>query len=497
MTHGAGAPPTVTRRDEERSRPAGPRTAHDAWPLAVLAGVFTLAQLGLVRPTLGLGWDEIVYTSQVTTHHPAAFFSAPRSRGVSLLVAPVASWSDSTVLLRIYLALLSGLGLYLALRAWRGLFPTRVLVTAGAFFASLWVTLFYGPQAMPNYWVAVGALIAVGAFVRHRQDPSSTGALWAVAAGAALMAWMRPTDAVWVSIPLLVLAAVWRRPRLPAAVVGGLLAGGVPWVIEAYASFGGLSERLAEASRIQGGLGLHMAVDDQLRSLGGRALCRPCTGEMPHPVITLWWFVLPLLAVLGLVVAVRAGRALRTAVPLACAATAALPYLFTIAYAAPRFLQPAYALLALPVADALWHLVTAGRGRWRPALRGVVAVGLVGHLAVQLTVLAHTVDRSAAGRQDWARTAEGLHRLGVSPPCLITGHESIPIGYYTGCSSGATAGNNENMTAEDIRRTAERLPVAEITRVGGRPNAYARTWPVHRVEDYEIRVAPAPDTPRE
>ena len=121
MTHGAGAPPTVTRRGEERSRPAGLKTAaHDARPLATLAVVFTLAQLVLIRPTLGLGWDEIVYTSQVTTHHPAAFFSAPRSRGVSLLVAPVASWSDSTVLLRIYLALLSGLGLYLALRVWLG-----------------------------------------------------------------------------------------------------------------------------------------------------------------------------------------------------------------------------------------------------------------------------------------------------------------------------------------------------------------------------------------
>ncbi|MGW5208120.1 hypothetical protein ACWEQ5_26300 [Streptomyces griseoincarnatus] len=497
MTHGAGAPPTVTRRSGERSRSAGPRAADDTRPLAVLAAVFTLAQLALIRPTLSLGWDEIVYTSQVTTHHPAAFFSAPRSRGVSLLVAPVASWSDSTVLLRIYLALLSGLGLYLALRVWRGLFPIRVLVVAGAFFASLWVTLFYGPQAMPNYWVAVGALIAVGAFLRHREDSSSRGMLWAVVAGTALMAWMRPTDAVWVTIPLLVLAAVWRRLRLLAAVVGGLLAGGVPWVIEAYASFGGLSERLAEASRIQGGLGLHMAVDDQLRSLGGRALCRPCTGEMPHPVITLWWFVLPVLAVLGLVVAVRAGRALRTAVPLACAATAALPYLFTIAYAAPRFLQPAYALLAIPVADALWYLVTAPRGRWRTVLRTVVAVGLAGHLAVQLTVAVHTANRSAASREDWARTAEGLHRLGVTPPCLITGHESIPIGYYTGCSSGATAGNNENMTAEDIRRTAERVPVAEITRVGSRPNAYARTWPVHRVEDYDIRVAPATDTPRE
>ena len=364
MTHGAGAPPTVTRRSEERSRPAGPKTARDAWPLAVLAAVFTLTQLVVIRPTLGMGWDEIVYTSQVTTHHPAAFFSAPRSRGVSLLVAPDAQGevqAESGQQREVDPQQHGGVG---PGRDWRGLFPTRLLVVAGAFFASLWVTLFYGPQAMPNYWVAVGALAAVGAFLRHREDPSSTGLLWTVVAGATLMALMRPTDAVWVTIPLLVLAAVWRRPRLLAAVVGGLLAGGVPWVIEAYASYGGLSERLAEASRIQGGLGLHMAVDDQLRSLGGRALCRPCTGEMPHPVITLWWFVLPVLAVLGLVVAVRAGRALRTAVPLACAATAALPYLFTIGYAAPRFLQPAYALLAIPVADALWHLVTAPRGRW-------------------------------------------------------------------------------------------------------------------------------------
>lgn len=81
-------------------------------------------------------------------------------------MAPLASWSASTELLRVYLALLSGLGLYLGLRAWKGLFPSRVLATAGAFFATLWVTLFYGPQAMPNYWVAIGALITVGCALR-------------------------------------------------------------------------------------------------------------------------------------------------------------------------------------------------------------------------------------------------------------------------------------------------------------------------------------------
>ncbi|AZM58416.1 MULTISPECIES: hypothetical protein [unclassified Streptomyces] len=494
MTDGAGALLAAARRHERHAGPEASRHPHAGRPLAVLAAVFTLAQLALVRPVLGLGWDEIVYTSQVTSHHPAAFFSAPRSRGVSLLVAPVASWSGSTALLRGYLAVLSGIGLHLAFHSWRGLFPTRVLVTAGAFFATLWVTLFYGPQAMPNYWVAVGALIAVGGFLRHRTDPASHGPLWAVVAGTALMAWMRPTDAVWVAVPLLGFALAGRHRRALLAVTGGLAAGGAEWVIEAYTAFGGVGERLAEASRIQGGLGWHIAVDDQLRSLGGRALCRPCTGSMPHPVITLWWFVLPLLAVLGLVVAVRARRTRRTLVPLVCATTAALPYLFMIGYAAPRFLQPAYALLAIPVADALWHLVTAPRGRWRTTARTLVALAVAGHLTVQLTVLAHTVDRNTDSRRDWARTAGELHRLGVRPPCLLTGSEAIPVGYYTGCSSGATSGNNENTTAAEIVHTADRIPVATLTRPGGTPPGYARTWSVHRIGDFDVRVAPAPGT---
>lgn len=461
-------------------------------PLVAVAVVFTLAQLALVRPVLGLGWDEIVYVSQVTSHHPAAFFSAPRSRGVSLLVAPVASWSSSVPLLRVYLALLSGLALYLALRTWRGLFPVRVLAVGGAFFASLWVTLFYGPQAMPNYWVAIGALISVGCFLQARAKRSVRAALWGVAAGAALMAWMRPTDAVWVTVPLLVLALARRHWSLLLALVAGLLAGGVPWVIEAYVGYGGLGERLSEASRIQGGLGWQIAVDDQMRSLGGRALCRPCIGPMPHPVVMVWWFVLPVLAGLGLVVAARARRLGRTLVPLACAATAALPYLFMIGYAAPRFLQPAYALLAIPVADALWHLVRNPGGKWRPVAASLVALAVAGHLAVQIAVLEAVVSRNIDNRRDWGRTADALHRLGVRPPCLLVGNEAIPIGYYTGCSSGATSGNNESTTPAEILRTAERLPVAHLTSAGGTPPRYARDWPVHRISDLDVRVAPSP-----
>ncbi|GAA2935438.1 hypothetical protein GCM10010524_70430 [Streptomyces mexicanus] len=459
--------------------------------LVAVAAVFTLAQLLLVRPGMGLGWDESVYVSQVSSHAPAAYFSAPRARGVSLLVAPVASWSSSTVLLRVYLALLSGLTLYLALRVWRTFFPAHVLALAGALFASLWVTLFYGPQAMPNYWVAIGALICTGCFLRARADRHDRAALYGVAGGAAFMAWMRPMDAVWAVLPLLALAVPRRRHKLLVALLAGLAAGSAEWVIEAYVSYGGLLRRLSDGSAIQGGLGWHVAVLDQLRSLGGRTLCRPCTGPLPSPLVTLWWYVLPLPALLGLALARRARRTLPTALALACAVTAAFPYLFLIGYAAPRFLLPAYALLAIPVADALLHLVRAPGGRWRPAVLGVVVLAAAVHLAVQYAVLAHTTARTTAARRAWDRTAAELHRLGVRPPCLLTGHDALPIAFYAGCGSAATDGPNTNATAADLTQAARRMPAAALTTAHASPPEYARTWPVHRFGDLRLYVAPS------
>lgn len=478
------------------TRRPGPPTAsgRSEYPLALVAVAFTLAQLVLVRPGLGLGWDETVYVSQISAHAPAAFFSAPRSRGISLLVAPITSWSSSTTLLRVYLAALSGLALFLALRTWRTLFPVRVLALAGTLFASLWVTLFYGPQAMPNYWVAVGALAATGCFLRARADHAGRSTLWGLAASASLMAWMRPTDAVWATLPLLALCLFARHWRLLTVLLAGLASGALEWVVEAYVSYGGLTQRLHDASAIEGGLGFHLAVVDQLRSLGGRALCRPCTGAMPNPAVDVWWLVLPVLAVAGLVVAVRARRTAPTLVPFACAATAAFPYLFMIGYAAPRFLLPAYALVAIPVADALIQLVTRPTGAWRRVAVTLLAVGLAGHLAVQLAVLEHTVSRTNAQHRDWSRTAAELHRLGVRRPCLLTGQDAIPVAFYTGCASASTGGHNANSSRTVIDRTARRMPVADITPAGGRPPAYAHDWSVHHYGTLDIRVAPTTKT---
>ncbi|MEV8038039.1 hypothetical protein [Streptomyces sp. NPDC086182] len=474
------------------------RRPGDLGLLALVAGAFILAQLILVHPGMGLGWDETVYVSQVSPHVPAAFFSAPRARGVPLLVAPIASWSSSTVLLRVYLALLSGLGLFVALRVWHGLFPARVLALAGALFATLWVTLFYGPQAMPNYWVAIGALVCVGCFLRARSGGRDRAALWGIGTSAALMAWMRPSDAVWVTLPLLVLAVAvprWRRARPLFALVAGLLAGAAEWIIEAYVSYGGLGQRLSDGSRIQGGLGWNIAVGDQMRSLGGRALCRPCTGGMPNPAVLAWWFVLPLIAVLGLVIAVRARRTAPTLLLLTCATTAGIPYLLMIGYAAPRFLLPLYALVAIPVADALVHLVTVPGPRWRPVVVTLVAVALAGHLAVQFAVLQATVRRTTDGHHGWTVTAAELHRLGVRPPCALTGHESVPIAFYAGCSSWAIGGHNGNATARSITSSARHMPVAVVAAAGSKPPGYARTWALHRVGDLFVYVSPGAGSP--
>ncbi|MFF6993185.1 hypothetical protein [Streptomyces sp. NPDC010273] len=490
MAGGPNATKTGARPTGPPLRAARPRRPRwEPW-LAAVATAFTLAQLVLVRPSLGLGWDETVYVSQISGHAPAAFFSAPRARGISLLVAPITSWSDSTVVLRIYLAVLSGLALYFALGVWRAHVMPRVLALAGGLFASLWVTLFYGTQAMPNYWVAVGALACVGCFLRARANARDRAAWWGLFAGTALMAWMRPMDAVYVVLPLLALSL--RRPRLLTVLVAGLLAGAGEWVIEAYVSYGGLAQRLSDASRIQGGLGWHLAVVDQLRSLGGRTLCRPCTGSVPSPVVTLWWLALPLLAALGAVVAVRARRPLPVLLPGACAVTAAVPYLFLIGYAAPRFLLPAYALLALPVAHGLTHLVTApARGGARAVTVSLVAAVLAGHLAVQYAVLERTVHGSAAARSDWSRTAAALRTLGVRPPCLLSGYEAVPIAFYTGCGSAQTGGHDASTTVAELTSAAQRKPFAVLTRPGGRPPAYTHGWPVERVGVLEAYVAPA------
>ncbi|MBA4864516.1 hypothetical protein H1V43_24815 [Streptomyces sp. PSKA54] len=481
--------------------------------LAAVAAAFTLTQLALVVPGLGLGWDETVYVSQVSHQAPAAFFSAPRARGITFLVAPVAALTTSIGALRVYLALLSGAGLFAALWVWRRLLPAPVLAVAGALFASLWVTLFYGPQVMPNLWVAYGVLAATGCFLRAVRDPGDRWALAGLGAGVALAALMRPTDAVWLVLPLAGAALIVRRHRirprlrllLLAVLAAGLALGCAEWVIEAYVRYGGLFARLERASEIQGRLGWYFAVDDHVRALGGRTLCRPCDVQWKHPVTALWFLALPLLVAGGVWAAARTRH--RAAVVLATVVGSALaaPYLFTVGYAAPRFLLPAYALLALPVAYGLVRfcvacgLVRLSRIRrgWRPAVLTLVAGAVAVHLAIQYRVLEGVAGRVRADTADYARVAADLRAQGVRPPCVVTGTEAIRVAFRTGCASRQPSGHDASVTPDELAAMGLREPVAVLVSGDRDAPGYARGWRPHslpdlgRVTGYRAYLSPA------
>jgi hypothetical protein len=437
-----------------------------------------------VVPHLGLSWDETVYVSQVSGHAPAAYFDPARSRGIPLLAAPVALLTSSVAALHAYLAVASGIGLFLALLTWRPLRPAWMLALAGVIFGGLWTAQYYGPQAMPDLWVALSGLSAVGFFLRAagRLDPrpgdparprGAWGPLAGLAATMAAAALFRPGDTVFLAAALILavlIARNWRRWQLAAAVLVGSAAGGAEWVIEAYVRFGGLLRRIHEAGAEQGGFGLYAGFWDELRALNGPTLCRPCTVGWRQPELDLWWLVLPVLVAIGLVAARRAGRLSSAVLATACAACAAAQYLFLIDYAAPRFLLPAYALLAIPVADALGGIITGVRADLRPLATGGIACALALQLIAQHVVLEHEVRGTIVFHDDYARIAADLHRLGIRPPCLIKGEQSIPIAFYADCSS---AGRTDQFAHPDR--------VVVLERPGVRTPGYARGYRRHHL----------------
>ncbi|MFE3518771.1 hypothetical protein [Streptomyces sp. NPDC059166] len=492
-------PPAVARPRGPAARP-GLSAAEPLPALAAVATAFVVVQLVLVVPGSGLAWDETVYVSQVGGNAPPAYFSAPRARGISYLVAPVAMLTASTAALRIYLALMSGAALLLALWVWRRTLPTPVLVCAGLLFTGLWPTLFYGPAAMPNLWCALGAVAATGWVVRSLYG--ATGRREEVGAGTAVafVALMRPSDGFWLALPLVLLTATApgrRRPRTSAALVAGLVAGCAPWTAEAYARYGGLQARLHRAGEIQGGLGWNLAVDDHLRALAGRTLCRPCDISWESPGTAVWWLLLPLLVVGGIGAARRAGRGTAALLAAVTGVSTAIPYLFLVEYAAPRFLLPAYALLALPVAEHLTDLLARARRAHRPVGLAALTLALAAHLAVQLSTLSHVVRTSRATSGEFTEVAEALNSLGLRPPCVISGADAVPIAYYAGCASRQTEGHDASISEEELRALARTVPTAVLSpgdaAVAPSADGSRTVRLLHGTESYLARLLPRPE----
>lgn len=459
--------------------------------LGLIALAFALIQLVVVSPTLPLGWDETVYVSQVSPHVPAAYFSAPRARGITLLVAPVVAVTSSTGVLRGYLTALSAIGLVVAFWPWLRIVPRRVVALAAALFASLWVVQFYGNAVMPNLYVAYGSVAAVGTFLRAMAPRNGgRGVLALLAASVAFVTLVRPPDAAYLCLALVafLLAArgraafagrKWRWPGrdlLPGvAILGGFAVGLLPWLVEAVVRFGGPLARLHSSSEAQGDMDWQFGIGMQLRALNGPLLCRPCTATWSHPALSLWWLAIPPLVAAGLLAAKYAGRLRPAAVATLCGATLSVPYLFTLGYAAPRFLIPTYALLVVPVAECAFGAASMVPHRWRRATVYLLVVAFAGHIVSQQLVLNQRQADQGRARMGQEWLADRLGDLGLRAPCTITGQESPPIAFRTGCASAMIGGNNASTTLPELLRLARARPLA-VTARSPKPPSYARNW---------------------
>ncbi|MFF1692153.1 hypothetical protein ACFVXC_00795 [Streptomyces sp. NPDC058257] len=466
------------------TEPTGARRRRRAPWLGLVACAYAAVQLVLVVPHTGhaLGWDETVYVSQLDPRNPAAYFSAPRSRGISFLAAPVVAATGSVLALRLVLVVLTTAALYTAFRTWRPLLGDATTALAALLFAGLWSAQLAGSEAMPNLWVAFGAVAVVGWFLRASDGPRARRWLAAVLLATALV---RLPDAGWLALPLLITALCFRaRRRALPFLLGGLALGAAQWVAEAYTRFGGITGRLHRSSATEGGTSFHVNTVNAWHSLNGPQLCRPCHVPLTHPELTLWWLALPLLAALALLVAVhdRRTRPLTpTILPLLCALALGFPYLFLLTYSAPRFLLPAYALLSLPVAALATRVVSAAR-RPVPVITAItLAVCL--QLAGQAVLLPSVTAQVHAVSRKYQVTAHALHSLGLRPPCLIAGGHALPVAYDAGCASAELHGNNRSITRRALLDRAAREPFAVLVPGGHRRPRYARDWIPHQMPD--------------
>jgi hypothetical protein len=445
----------------------------DLFWLIGAAVVFTSSVIAFTPLHQGFSWDEVVYVSQISQHAPSMPWAAERARGMPLLVAPVTLLTGSPTVLRLYLALLAGLGLFLGLLAWRGLRAAWVLALAGVVFGSLWVAQAEAPLVFPNFWAAIGGISGIGLFLQAVKRRGSRRYVFILlTAATAFTALMRPADALFLFAPLIVAVVVkkeWRSLALFMAMVSGLLLGLGEWLVEAYLYFGGLFARLSGVREASGGTGLHLL--NGFRVLNGRS-------SWSYPGILAWWVVFLVLAGIGVWAVSQSDGWLFALVPVVCALSVYILYSFPNLVSA-RYLLPAWLLLAIPVADGIAKVSVGAFGRPRWALVMAAITFVLIELVSQHIVLAKEIESRQAAIGANGKVTSELFHLKVRPPCVVTSDSTqpftpvaMPAAYHLDCSY-----------AWDVTRVS--LPshsrIVVIEGRTGRPFSYARDWPDRRL----------------
>lgn len=454
-----------------------------AFWLAALSVIFAAAQLMLFDIQRPLGWDEAVYLSEIYPDVKPVGYGAHRSRGVILLVAPIAVFGPPIWLIRLFLALASGAALFAAFFTWRRLLGAELPIAA-LLFASTWLALLYGSEIYPNLWSAFGSVAAVGMIANFFREPSRWR-LAAIVISLAIVGIVRPVDAAVIGgvAGFLVLAyrpEGWKRAA--SAVAGGLLLGWLPWVAGAMIMWGGIGERLASARRafgegVEGNIFLH-----HLRLADGPLLGPDATLVLPTAGLV-WWSLLVTLAAAAVAAACN-GTERRTAVlALATGGGAAAFYLLFPGALAPRFLLPAYALLSVAAALGIHALIR----RWAGGrhLPGLAVIGIAFFVPWQLwnvDTATHIETAQVEARSKAEILGKTLREQASGRECVFASQFGAPqIQFYSRCRGHRYILDDDSPFDDPqlgIHFVLARIPPTEI--------ALSDRWKGHEVKHPDI-----------
>ena len=519
------APPAT----DDRATPVTPWRGDRAALFGVVgAGVLFAA---LAATVVGLDravrWDEVTYLAQVTPGQPDVWFGPQRARGMTIVLAPVALVGAPTGLLRAWLILVHAVALIVAFRPWVPVAGPVAAAAAGVV-AVGWVPLYFAVEGYPNLLAAFACVAAAGYVLRWCRGrtpggdtrttagvggdaavrPAADDRRSLIAAGLAIavVAWLRPTESVWIAAaltPVVVLLArrdAWRM--IVAFLIGGFV-GWLPWLLEAIVRFGGPFGRL-DAARATSAAGADRnSLIQYLNLVEG-----PVRRVVADPVLTgpaaLLLAGLAALALLGVVVrshqrvGVAADRRIAAAVGLWAGLVMVVPYLVLNAGINLRYLLPGLLLGAVAVGGGLVVLVAAiarvpGRAVTVVLLVALVA-GLIGVAGWQAQLAATNSDDIAPLQARPVPLGEALAVAADGEPCAFLSNVQWPeIQWHSGCLGEVLDPAEPLLQCPDARRDLAAL-AADGHRIfvleRGEPpfSPAVADWPVTRLDDPEDGV---------
>jgi hypothetical protein len=392
-----------------------------------------VAELTPALLRMPFGTDEITYIARTSMLANSVSLPPVHGQGAGLLAAPATLLTESLTAIRVWMSVLSAVGLFLAMLCWRRLRPGWVLGIAGVIFGGLAISQNSGVQIYPDWWGALGVLALTGLLLHAVQGTMRDRVtLPSIAVASLLIVLMRPQNVIFImgpAISAVVLVRAWRRPKVLLAMGIGIAFGCLEWVIGGYVWYGGLANRIHLAGQEPPAFGLYFSFGTQAKVLNGPWYCIPPTGcqgwDMPGE--TVWWVAFLAITVLGLWVVWRTSARASSVLAAVTAVWVIALYGLLVPFGAPRYIAPSLALMSILAADGVAWLVT--KARWHRTGIVVACVFLLAGLISQRFVLQREAAQQAIGR-GYETDAGLIKQFGIKPPCAM---DSPADAYYVGC----------------------------------------------------------------